>query len=461
MSIISKCPKCRQQVTIPDRVDPAGEVRCPLCEAEYPLSEAMAEVPPPALIPVGAALTHGPMPESDAVAEAPETETEGPAGEGPAIDVWQKVDAAPEIDTGVVEDTPPGIDTGRTPVDSEAFAAFGEEGSQTAARTAGTAIARPRRRRKEKSVPRHMIEALIGGVLGLCIGYYLLNFFGGKHHDYLGIYLPFVEHTQHNWPFSNDGGEDQSNAKSEEGKSNEKTPHKPKTKPEGQPKASQPAAKKNDTSQPKTPPVKSRTTESEPELQPKPKPLPADYVGPRDPPCFTSDELGKALAAADEAIHGEKATGEMTAEAYQKFCRMGHVLAFVEEEGAQLADRKLAVEGLLEKIAAAPGQTTEAERLAAGLLEDEDSPQGGILLAGSAGPVFPPGKLNLYGTALRLAGLQESVSVLSQRALPFGQHDRVLILGSIINNPAENFVGYSGKRRLLVWAGTAAVVPKQ
>ena len=42
MPILSNCPKCEQPVTVPDGVDPSGQVRCPLCDAEYPLSEAMA-----------------------------------------------------------------------------------------------------------------------------------------------------------------------------------------------------------------------------------------------------------------------------------------------------------------------------------------------------------------------------------------------------------------------------------
>ena len=63
MSSVSKCPKCRQQVTIPEGVAAAMQVRCPLCSAEYPLSEALAAVPP-ALIPVGLAASPAVLPEA-------------------------------------------------------------------------------------------------------------------------------------------------------------------------------------------------------------------------------------------------------------------------------------------------------------------------------------------------------------------------------------------------------------
>jgi LSD1 subclass zinc finger protein len=46
---ISQCPKCRQPVSLPSETEPAETVRCPLCQAEYPLGEAI----PPTLIPVG------------------------------------------------------------------------------------------------------------------------------------------------------------------------------------------------------------------------------------------------------------------------------------------------------------------------------------------------------------------------------------------------------------------------
>jgi len=41
MPAISTCPRCQQQVSIPQQVESAAQVRCPLCHAEYPLSESL------------------------------------------------------------------------------------------------------------------------------------------------------------------------------------------------------------------------------------------------------------------------------------------------------------------------------------------------------------------------------------------------------------------------------------
>jgi hypothetical protein len=51
MSTISCCPRCRRMVTIPDIYDTSAVVRCPLCNSEYSLHEAI-DAAPPELIPV-------------------------------------------------------------------------------------------------------------------------------------------------------------------------------------------------------------------------------------------------------------------------------------------------------------------------------------------------------------------------------------------------------------------------
>ena len=48
MPTFSSCPRCQKPVSLPAGVDSAALVRCPLCAAEYRLSEAI----PPELIPV-------------------------------------------------------------------------------------------------------------------------------------------------------------------------------------------------------------------------------------------------------------------------------------------------------------------------------------------------------------------------------------------------------------------------
>lgn len=50
MSMLSSCPKCAKQVTVPGSAEPADMVRCPLCHSEYMLAEALANAPPELLV---------------------------------------------------------------------------------------------------------------------------------------------------------------------------------------------------------------------------------------------------------------------------------------------------------------------------------------------------------------------------------------------------------------------------
>ena len=46
MPLTSKCPKCEQQVIVPDGLDAEALVRCPLCLAEYLVGDALSKAPP-------------------------------------------------------------------------------------------------------------------------------------------------------------------------------------------------------------------------------------------------------------------------------------------------------------------------------------------------------------------------------------------------------------------------------
>jgi hypothetical protein len=114
MSSICACPKCQKLVTVPDSVDHQAVVRCPLCEAEYPFSDAAAEVPPALIVVVDGVSRLAPEPVAassafepgehlfepidelvadDLAATAASEHAAQPSGEGPAA-------AAASIDVG-------------------------------------------------------------------------------------------------------------------------------------------------------------------------------------------------------------------------------------------------------------------------------------------------------------------------------------------------------------------------
>jgi len=198
MSVVAKCPECERQVTIPDGVDPEVSVRCPLCNAEYPLSEAMATAPPE-LVPVAA------IGDGISSAAGPETGTEQPVeAQQPVsdelqLDAWKKVDQAPQIDVGEGQADEEEVEVGEH--------LFARDESLDAAQPAGVA-APPRKRNPQASVLRQLVGTVLGGFLGLAIGYYLLNWYFGPRFDFLSIPLPGISHTYRHWPHSGESQAD-------------------------------------------------------------------------------------------------------------------------------------------------------------------------------------------------------------------------------------------------------------
>jgi hypothetical protein len=152
MPLISACPKCQKPVCIPARVGSDALVRCPLCEAEYPLSEAL----PPELIPVTTAVA----------ATAP---TAAPSESSWAADIVVDSRAA---------DVPTSIEKTAKLIEEQ------NEAAMVAGRvlTAGYA-----RRRPPKSALKTFIEVVTGGLAGCLVAYYGLAFWLGPQFNSLGF----------------------------------------------------------------------------------------------------------------------------------------------------------------------------------------------------------------------------------------------------------------------------------
>jgi hypothetical protein len=101
---------------------------------------------------------------------------------------------------------------GETTTESFDAAAFAAIAASAAEGTEGTEgqPARPLRRRQEKNPLKEMIGIVLGGIAGLAIGYYLLNFFSNGKHNFLNVWLPFVPGTYQSGstPELNTGGKE-------------------------------------------------------------------------------------------------------------------------------------------------------------------------------------------------------------------------------------------------------------
>jgi LSD1 subclass zinc finger protein len=171
MPMISTCPSCRKQVSIPSGIDANAEVRCPLCDAKYALSEALA-LAPPELIPV--------VSVAEAVGCVKRT-TPDPVVNPTATAEHQDEDE-PEDD--VVDRIMPPLHLDDEP----------DEAAAVAERMPATSVAAQLRRRRSRSAWRTVFEVVTGGLAGCLVAYYALAFwFGPEFNKYLPqLPLPFI-----------------------------------------------------------------------------------------------------------------------------------------------------------------------------------------------------------------------------------------------------------------------------
>jgi hypothetical protein len=134
---IVRCPRCRDEVTVPPRAGGGALVRCPLCLEQYLLSEAIAQMPP-ALVMVSENIRDG-------FAAPVVEETEVPAGDEYLL---SGVGTAPLV----------------TPTTRDALAAA----------TALRLSRRPRSAQRETHFLVEMAKVTLGGIAGLLLGLLVL-----------------------------------------------------------------------------------------------------------------------------------------------------------------------------------------------------------------------------------------------------------------------------------------------
>jgi hypothetical protein len=153
--MISNCPKCTGQVTMPGDGKADWQVKCPLCEQQFSLGE-MLEKLPPALIVISA-------PSANPMAAPLATKAD---------------DDFAAIFAGEAEGTTGGdifeLDTadGETPSFIAADSSAGPALATAPSKAAITTL--PRRKKKEKSIVNELLKIVLGGAAGLLIGYFLL-----------------------------------------------------------------------------------------------------------------------------------------------------------------------------------------------------------------------------------------------------------------------------------------------
>jgi hypothetical protein len=369
----------------------------------------------------------------------------------------------------------------------------------------------PRPKGSAFGVVGQMAGMALGGVLGLAIGYYILLWIGGPRADFLHVreklphwVLPHKqEHHRQRWHHSaaprslgdllEEDDEPNSAVKLDEATLAEDS---------SQPREAMPASfEQSSAEEPvnrlppleRTPPgeLATATGGGMPRLAPSKVRSPAEPgpVGPRGFNAYSVDDLDAALNKVSAALGceychaagyllvdppgappgpgprqpvrvpcdqcGGKRTPGLTAVAFAQLCELGDAATFAQlgPDEVQREELRARIQSVLLRVGEDRGKTQIVGRLASSRLENSQRLTNGILLAGTVQELGYEGPI--FRIKLVLFGVPKEVVVISEHAPqpPLASHDRVLILGSIVDSPTENLAGYEGQLTQVVWGG--------
>jgi hypothetical protein len=165
------------------------------------------------------------------------------------------------------------------------------------------------------------------------------------------------------------------------------------------------------------------------------------------------DESSKELAAANGAAKEEKL--KLKRAFYRNLYHVAGIATFAAEEDkvAELDKQREAARERVVKLASDPLKFKEMGMAAAQWLaraEQRGSEQG-VVLAGTVQEISQRGKLQ--SLKLQLAGGDQTAVVVSDRPFQVKAAEEALILGSIIEKPADAIVGFQGDEQQVVWLG--------
>jgi len=290
--------------------------------------------------------------------------------------------------------------------------------------------------RREPSLLSHLAGIVGGGILGLVIAYYLLNWIGGPQYNFLELNLP---------------GLARDNAETNDESANARSP-------DWERFVDQPPSGRlmfDDQTAQEVPLAAADSPAAAPDLSDPPatESLPTeDRVGVREAPKFTGDDLREALHAAQDAA-------SMTPQAFAQLCHLGQVVTYLDEQqpDAQVEQRLNAITRLAEKIVRRPGALDQLSKLAVARIREHHGPPTGIVLAGTVMAAGEQGRLHWYQFALD--GSDETATVVSRVPAPLAPSDHVLVFGSLVNDPASNLAGYEGQLPQVIWGGWHVKLP--
>jgi hypothetical protein len=203
---------------------------------------------------------------------------------------------------------------------------------------------------------------------------------------------------------------------------------------------------------------------------PNPKgPPPADpaplAISPKDAPSLSSDDLGVALKATVDAnaLLAESEEDEprkLVIGAYMAYCALAQHFTYIDEPNSEDAQRVRRLAAAIDLVKSADDGKMSFKRvgtLAKAIMPIAiDRTGGGVLLAGEVTNVTKQD--GIFKTRVMLSGTDIEAIVLSATKPGVAAEDRVVVLGSVLADPAKKLKGYTGEEPQVVWARTEGIL---
>ena len=505
---IANCPRCCEQVSIPDNATEEATVQCPLCQEEYSLGEALSQLPPTLIVlsDIGATSTPITTDEDDSS--------------------WEELNLD-ENDADEIALAPMGA--------AAPAAAFDFTSGSTTAGGKTTSTIRPSSRsRKPKGSPiKSVLSIVIGGMMAFPIAQLILWYLPGDLKRDFGAgpivaqYVPAIvpakfrgskansdSNTEPSFGNANVAGSDfnfgdtdKFAAPANNGNQNASKP--PASKNKKKPKADllvteEPVTEEvmsiedaaaagadvfgsavdvpglelgglptfDEPEPPATLPNAITKATDEPALELPPLVDPpmnletpaAEVTGLatgniRNAPQVTADTVVNRFQAAltgnlawdtDEASTPSRT---LMREFYESFSKLGEALTFAEQTDEQVATQIEETSKLLQEIGKQPDKLGVISLAAKGWMAAgyDTRKTNGVCLYGVIKAVEPIGEL--FETTLDSGGQEVAVVSKSNPAEHFAVDRHVLILGTILEDPTKNLGGYEGSRKSVVLDG--------
>jgi hypothetical protein len=422
------CPKCCRPVTLPMETSSTAWVRCPLCRVEYRLQEAIEFVPPVLEV----------LPEPTA-----EYSLSGatPAGAGATSVRVGRPSENQSIPDLLID--PEAATAGRSEIGDAAHRSDAPP-KKAYARESRIVVAG---RKRQQNPFWELVKIVIGGGVGLAIACAVLLWVFKVDLFKLAKHLPaYLVPAQLRTTDSSAGDAASANT----------------------PAASPPVAENAATAKRADPfaDYQPHRGSAEKTMPPAKAAAPVTNVrpiveGPKNGAVFTLSDVSAALAAANDAA---TAWADFTAETdqtdetnateardrfYASVAKLAETVTLMRgETGDQQAARSAVGEMLLNRF----GDRQKFESLgrwAAADFANTMRPSNGIGLAGAIEEVRALG--DQFRTFLRLPGRDSPISVISSQKPNLVAGDSAIVVGLVVDDPAQNIVGYDGPEESVVW----------